>query len=97
MIDFASECGLHGKEKLHFYFNLTIAYIFRRKCRFCDSDGMQGYWEREVCSECDGWHLTWNWNTRSRIINFLRHKNWHDVWIYEYQHNKANIIERGFP
>ena len=73
--DFEPEYHRH-----EFVIRIFLAWFFNLKCSHCDFDGMSGYWEREVCCWCNGFHLRWQGTLRDKIRQFIygifRDKNW---------------------
>ena len=85
---FSSQFGYEYYHPLEFQLRLFLAWLFYATCKHCDEDGMTGYYEREACSWCDGFHLRWNWTLRGWIRNSLfTNKMTEEVSYYEMDKN----------
>lgn len=55
-----SKSGFQCYNRYNFAFRMFIAWLLNLECPFCDVNGMQGYYEPEACTTCDGFKLRWN-------------------------------------
>lgn len=73
--------------RITFWIRQITAWLFNLECEHCDNKGMNGYYEREACSYCDGFALRWQFSIltwiRQNILNLESRKNWEERYFYE--------------
>lgn len=86
----AKELGFDYYHPIIFQMRLFLAWLFNARCSHCDSDGMSGYYEREVCSWCDGFTLQWNFRLKNIILwivrpneNAMEAVHYHELFLKE--------------